>query len=341
MSDCLRAVDVHVHAVPRPLVDRVAAGDFPGVTLVADGPSPVLGFPDLAPSPPVPRAATSAAALAELASGQHVDLQLLGPWTDLFGYTLPEGVAVAWSRAYNEALTAECAPSAHQLPMATVPLAHPKRAAEELAAARDLGCHGVMIGTDLPGPHLESPELDPFWAAAADLEMPVLLHPTHLVVPEDLERGGLKNAVGRAHPTAIALTKAVYGGVLERHPRLALVACHGGGGFAAVAPRVLRNHELGWSETEVDVAASVSRLRFDSVVLDPALLRYLVSSYGADRFVLGSDQPFPWEPDPVGTVLRAGLGAAETAALVGGNARQWYRLPPPADCAACAGPVGA
>jgi aminocarboxymuconate-semialdehyde decarboxylase len=296
----------------------------------------VLGFPDLAPSPPVPRAATSAAALAAAAAGQHLDLQLLGPWTDLFGYTLPEDVAVAWSRAYNEALVAECASSPHQLPMATVPLAHPARAAEELEAARDLGCRGVMIGTDLPGRHLGSADLDPFWSAASNLAMPVLLHPTHLVVPEELAGSGLKNAVGRAHPTGLALTRLVYGGALERHPGLRFIACHGGGAFAAVAPRVLRNHELGWSETEVDVAASVGRLHFDSVVLDPALLRYLVASYGADRFVLGSDQPFPWEPDPVGTLLRADLGPEDTAAIAGDNARRWYGLPPSADCAECA-----
>lgn len=335
MTECLRAVDVHVHSVPRALVDRVAAGHFHGVQLVRDGESPVMRFSGMAASPPMPPRMLNASALAEAAASQHVSLQFLGPWTDLFGYTLPEPAAVAWSRAYNEALAAECAGSRHQQPMATIPLPHPERAAEELKIAHEQGFRGAMIGTDLPGLHLGSPELEPVWAAAASLGMPILVHPTHLELPASLVGAGLKNAVGRAGPTAIALTRLVYSGALLRHPALAVVASHGGGAFAAVAPRVLRNHELGWSESDVDVAASIRRLYFDSVVLDPGLLRYLVDAGGDERFLLGSDLPFPWEPDPVGTVQRSGLTLDQQGSILRVTARRLYGLSEPTDCATC------
>jgi aminocarboxymuconate-semialdehyde decarboxylase len=336
MVECLRAVDVHVHSVPRPLIERLAAGHFDEVRLVRDGESPVVQFPAMAPSPPMPPRMLRASALAEAAADQHVSLQLLGPWTDLFGYTLPEESAAMWSRAYNEALAAECAASRYQQPMATIPLSHPERAVAEMQVACDEGFRGVMIGTDLPGLHLGSPELEPVWAAAARLGMPILVHPTHLELPDGLAGAGLKNAVGRAGPTAIALTRLVYSGALLRHPDLVVVACHGGGAFPVVAPRVVRNHELGWSETDVDVAASVRRLHFDSVVLDPGLLRYLVDSHGAERFLLGSDLPFPWEPDPVGTVLRSGLTLEQQSSIVGANARRLYGLANLPVCATCA-----
>jgi len=330
-------VDVHVHAVPRPLVDRVAAGELAGVELVRDGASPVLRFPGMAPAPPIPATMLSAAALAAAADGRHIVTQLLAPWTDLFGYTLPEPAAAAWSRAYNEALVQECEPG--QVAMATIPLSYPRRAAAELAAARELGCRGVIVGTDVGGLHLGSPELEPVWEAAAALEMPVLVHPTYLRLPGELEEAGLKNAVGRAGPTALALARLLYSGALLRHPALTIVACHGGGAFAVVAPRIVRNHDLGWSGAggDVDVRASIARLHFDSVVLDPGLLRYLVSAFGADRFLLGSDLPFPWEEDPVGTVLAAGLPPDEQDAVAGGNARRLYGLSVPASCAGCAG----
>jgi aminocarboxymuconate-semialdehyde decarboxylase len=221
--------------------------------------------------------------------------------------------------------------------MATIPLSHPSRAVEELAVARDLGCHGVMIGTDLPqGLHVGSPELDPVWEAAAALETPVLLHPTHLDPPKELEGAGLKNAVGRAAPTAIALTRLLYAGVLNRHPGLRFIACHGGGGFASVAPRVLRNHEIGWSESHAEVQAGIDRLYFDSVVLDPRLLRFLVETYGVDRFLLGSDLPFPWEPDAVATLAEADLGAEAMTAIARGTARHLYGLPDLPACPSCA-----
>ena len=96
-SDCARAVDIHVHSVPRPLVDQVARGAFRGVEVVRDGDSPILSFPGLAPAPPMPPTILCAAALEDAATAQHVDTQLLGPWTDLFGYTLPGQVAADWS----------------------------------------------------------------------------------------------------------------------------------------------------------------------------------------------------------------------------------------------------
>jgi aminocarboxymuconate-semialdehyde decarboxylase len=207
-------------------------------------------------------------------------------------------------------------------------MAHPERAATELAAARELGCRGVMIGTDIPGLHLGSPELDPVWEAAEALRMPVVVHPTHLHLPDELTGAGLKNAVGRAGPTAISLARLIYGGALVRFPELAVIASHGGGAFAAVAPRIVRNHELGWSESSYDPHESIARLYFDSVVLDSGYLQYLVRTFGADRFLLGSDFPFPWESDPVATVTGAALHADEQQAVLGGNAARLFDLEP-------------
>lgn len=333
---CPRAIDVHVHAVPEALVAAAERGEFHGVEVLRGGNSPVLQFPDMAPSPPVPPSMLDASALAG-AAPPHVSTQLLGPWTDLFGYTLEEEAAVAWCRAYNESLVEACSRLPSQVPMATLPLAHPERAVAELEAAQEMGCRGVMIGTDLPGMHLGASRLDAVWEAAAALRMPVLLHPTHLRLPDDLAGAGLKNAVGRAAPTAVALARLLYSGALVRHPDLAFIACHGGGAFATVAPRIIRNHELGWSETDSDVGASMARLYFDSVVLDPGLLRYLVSVHGPERFVLGSDLPFPWEEDPVGTVLAADLEPAEEAQILRSNARRLYQLTGEEPCARCAG----
>lgn len=333
-TGCPGAVDIHVHAVPESLVGDVVRGRFPGVKLMHEASSVVLCFPGMAPSPPVPEPMRSAQRLGAIAP-EHITTQLIGPWTDLFGYTLPDAEAAEWSRAYNEALVEEVAHRPHQVAMATVPLSYPARAVAELSAAHAMGCKGVMIGTDLPDLTLGSAELEPFWEAAATLEMPVLMHPTRLHTPVELDDAGLKNAVGRAGPTALSLAHLLYSGALLRHENLRVIACHGGGAFAAVAPRILRNHDLGWSGSDSDVSEAVGRLYFDSVVLDPELLGYLVARFGADRFLLGSDLPFPWEPDPVGTVLRAALEHTQRAAILGDNARRLYGLGPAQPCATC------
>jgi aminocarboxymuconate-semialdehyde decarboxylase len=152
--------------------------------------------------------------------------------------------------------------------------------------------------------------------------MVLLLHPTFRSVPEDLRDHGLKNAVGRASETAVALSRLVYSGVLARHPDLIMIAAHGGGGFVPLIRRLIRNSELGWSESSEDVQRAVAQLHWDSVVLDPRYLAYMADTVGPERILLGSDHPFPWEPDPIGTVRKARLTRSAEAAILEGNARR-------------------
>lgn len=319
-------VDVHTHAIPRSLVDRAASGAFSGVEVSGSADVLSFQFPDMDAAPPAPPSLIDFARMHDWFASKGVDVQLISPWTDLLGYTLDESVACEWTRCYNETLVEACSAHPGMVPLATIPMSYPASALGELVAAHDLGCRGVMVGTDIPGLHLGAPELDQIWELAAELGMPIIVHPTFLRVPGELRRSGLKNAVGRAGPMALALARLVYSGALVRHRDLVVIASHGGGGFAAVAPRIVRNHEVGWSESNYDPVDSIRRLFFDSVVLDPFYLEYLVKVFGSDRILLGSDHPFPWEPDPLTVVSAADLTDTERAQIVCGNARRLFGL---------------
>jgi aminocarboxymuconate-semialdehyde decarboxylase len=70
------------------------------------------------------------------------------------------------------------------------------------------------------------------------------------------------------------------------------------------------------------------RLYFDSVVYDPAPLRYLVDLAGADRVMLGSDYPFPiLDPAPLEVVRKADFPEAVSDAILSANACRVFRLP--------------
>jgi aminocarboxymuconate-semialdehyde decarboxylase len=326
MSGSGPVVDVHVHGIPRRLVARVRERSIAGVSVQQgrDG-TASFGFPDMEPSPPAPEGLFDLPAIAAWGRGQGIDLQLVGPWTDLLGYTLPSAEAEAWSELYNEALAEACADVSGLLALGTIPLQAPEAALRVLTSARVMGCRGFVIGTDVPGHDLEAASLDPVWAALSAAHMPVLVHPTFLSVSPDLRLGGLKNAVGRAAATTLAVARLVYGGVLERHPGLTLIMAHGGGGFVPLIDRVVRSHELGWSSSAADVADSIGRLYWDSVVLDPRYLAFVVQKVGAGRVLLGSDHPFPWEPEPVTTVEQA-VGLAERSAILGETARSLFGI---------------
>ena len=65
------------------------------------------------------------------------------------------------------------------MPVAHISLIDEVGAVAEVARAREAGCRAVYLSPDMEargGRVLNDPAFDPFWAAAADLDMPVGFH---------------------------------------------------------------------------------------------------------------------------------------------------------------------
>jgi len=56
------------------------------------------------------------------------------------------------------------------------------------------------------------------------------------------------------------------------------------------------------------------------MVFTPEALTFLISQVGANRVVLGTDYPIPWELHPVDQIFATPLTDAERRAILGGNA---------------------
>jgi aminocarboxymuconate-semialdehyde decarboxylase len=189
-----------------------------------------------------------------------------------------------------------------------------------------MGFRGLTIGTFAPGVDLDHADLDGLWESAARLEMPIVLHPLYLYGEPRLASYDLPNAIGRVNDTAIAVSRLLYAGVLTRHPGLQMIVAHGGGGVPYALGRLARNYELS-PQAMADPREGFRRLYFDSVVYDPAPLRYLVELAGADRVLLGSDYPFPiLDPAPCEVVHKAAFPEATTDAILSGNACRVFKL---------------
>ncbi len=96
----------------------------------------------------------------------------------------------------------------------------------ELQRARKLGLRGAMIWND-PGQGRNYGDLDfdPFWAAAADLGMPVSLHILTGREGTGLGRGPfLMDYMALPHPAQQSLTAMLTLGVFARHPELKVVS---------------------------------------------------------------------------------------------------------------------
>jgi aminocarboxymuconate-semialdehyde decarboxylase len=211
----------------------------------------------------------------------------------------------------------------------------PERAADELRrAVRSLGLRGAMIGSHVQGRNLDDPSLEPLWAAAAELDVMLLIHPVKPAGAERIKAYYLVNLIGNPLDTTIAAACLVFGGVMARHPKLKILLVHGGG----FVPYQAGRFQHGWKVRpepqtllKSSPEASLDRFYYDTILHSKPSLEFLVQSVGAQRVMLGSDYPYDMgTPDCVRQVRALSISEAEREAILGRQASALFGSPAPA-----------
>ncbi|KAK7109482.1 2-amino-3-carboxymuconate-6-semialdehyde decarboxylase-like [Littorina saxatilis] len=182
--------------------------------------------------------------------------------------------------------------------LGTLPMQAPELAVQELIRCKkELGFPGVQIGSHINEWNLDAPELLPIFAAAEEHKCAIFVHPW------DMEQGGrmkkywLPWLVGMPAETTAAIVSMLFGGVLERFPKLKVCFAHGGGAFPFTVGRIEHGFnvrpDLCAVENEVGPREYLGKFYTDSLVHDKRALSLLVDVIGKEHVVLGSDYPFP------------------------------------------------
>jgi aminocarboxymuconate-semialdehyde decarboxylase len=247
-----------------------------------------------------------------------------------FYYDVDADAGAAIAELINDGLRAMSAARPDRLHwMATVPLQDPELAAKVLLAQRDRGAVGVEIGTSTGARRLDDEVFEPFWAAAAEARLPVMLHPAYQHAHPGFDRFHLTNVIGNMLETTIAIERLILAGVLDRHPGLTILIVHSGGYFAYQQGRLrharqVRPYPAG---TPVDPAEYFGRVRFDTLTHDRQALSFLIDKVGVDNMLMGTDLPCdmatpqPWED------LVAVAGEEVASRIAGDNAGALFGLP--------------
>ncbi|HET9925010.1 MAG TPA: amidohydrolase family protein [Methylomirabilota bacterium] len=261
-----------------------------------------------------------------------MDVQAISPSPFHFMYWLPLEIAGKMSRSVNEHLASIVKVHPDRfVALAHVPLQAPDAAAAELEyCVRELGFRGAEIGTNVAGAEV-SRGRDPFWKKAQDLDVVVFMHPNGFTHGERLADHYFTNVIGNPLDTTVALGHLVFDGVLERFPKLKLVAAHGGGYISHYPARM--DHVWG---ARVDARTvlkkaprrSLAKLYFDTIVFDREQLKHLVNLWGADHVLVGTDYPYDMGMyDPRGFVGGSGfLKEADRAKIMGLNAARLLKI---------------
>jgi len=263
-----------------------------------------------------------------------VDVQAISCSPFQFMYSLDPEHGRKAARVINENLAAIVQKHPDRfVALADVPLQAPDLAAEELDyCVKRLGFRGVEIGTNVNGQEI-SRGRDAFWAKAQELDAMVFMHPNGFTGGERLSDHYFINIIGNPLDSTVAIAHLVFDGILERYPKLKIVAAHGGGYVSHYPARM--DHAWGARVDPRTVLKkkprqSLAKLYFDTIVFDREQLRHLVNLWGADHLVVGTDYPYDmgWY-DPRGfvdgcTFLKDG----DRAKILGLNAARLLKLKP-------------
>ena len=247
---------------------------------------------------------------------------------------LPPAQRLAGARICNEYLADLVGSSEGRFAaIASLPLPDVDASVAELRrAVHDLGLRGVFLCSHLDGVHLDDRSLEPFYAAVADLQVPLVLHPTVPTWGGHVKDHSMIPMAAFMVDTSFAMLRLILGGVMERHPTLQVVHPHVGGVLPYLMGRVQEQTEVkrrGRDHISQPPAAYYERVWLDLVTPSAQAMRYALEFAGPERLMFGSDHPWV-SIEVIQGYMHEGLDLPDDrmAAIRGGNAASLFGLKP-------------
>jgi aminocarboxymuconate-semialdehyde decarboxylase len=262
---------------------------------------------------------------------EHVHRQLLSPIPVLFCYWGSPEATAEFARIQNDFI-AQCVQEQPDrfLAAGTLPMQAPTLAVKELERIKAMGFQAIEIGTNVMGKYLDDPTVVEVLEAASELGFAVFVHPWDALGSERMKTYYLPHMVTLPAETAAAIARLIFGGVLDRLPKLRIGFAHGGGNFLPLLARIDHGFDVR-PETRVSIGRRPStylhRLYFDSITHDPEAIEFMCRRVGSHRVMLGSDYPFDMGiAHPLAPIDKARLTATDRDNILHRTAEEFLGL---------------
>jgi len=276
------------------------------------------------------------------ADRDHIDTMVLYPSFGLCAPSLEDpDFAAGFARMYNQWIADYCRPSGGRLHgVAVTPLEHGAVAIDIMREAKKLGLVATMIPPALKQRNLDHPDLDAFYAAACELDMPLGVHGApgiHLpkIGVDRFDNYIQVHCLSFPFDQMTAMTALVSGGVFDRHPKLRVAFLEAGVGWVPFFIDRMHEHfekrgswvKNGWQRDPHEYLKAGNI--YVSCEPEEPILPGVVDVLGADFIMYASDYPH-WDGDwPESTKhlrTRPDLDEDARAKIAGGNAKRFYGL---------------
>lgn len=181
--------------------------------------------------------------------------------------------------------------------LGTVPMQDTTLAIKELERLKKIGIPGIQIGSNINNMNLNDESFSEIWAACESLSLAVMVHPWEMMGSEYMEKYWLPWLVGMPAETSRAIASMIFGGVLEKYPKMRVCFSHAGGSFLSTIGRIEHGFncrpDLVAVDNQVNPREYLGKFWIDSITHDAQFLQYAIDLIGSDKICLGSDYPFP------------------------------------------------
>jgi aminocarboxymuconate-semialdehyde decarboxylase len=226
-----------------------------------------------------------------------LDMGILQPTQTMFFYWAESSAASELSRMVNEYTAREVRryPD-HFVGLATVPLQDTDVAVRELSfAVKELGLRGVVTGSNVNGRGFDEEAFLPFFEKAEELGAPIFIHPNNPAGVERIRKYYLANFLGLPLESTIAAAQLVFGGVLDRFPKLKICLSHAGG----VLPFLVGRLEHGQSARpesrdhfQHPFSHYLENFYVDTITFRADTLRFVLELMPPGHVFMGTDYPY-------------------------------------------------
>lgn len=328
----VRPIDIHAHYYPQALLDLIAEE---GKRFKAEYRMTGEGFTINAPAGsvgPLPAKIIDLKQRFADMDEQGVSMQAVSLTTPMVNWGDADfslKLARTWNDAANEAHKAY---QNRLVALMALPMLYPDHAIDELNRASKLaGMRGVYMGTNVDNRDLDDPLFEPIFGKIEQLNLPVFLHPLQTVGGARTKPWYLSNLLGNPFDAAIAGCHLIFGGVLDRHPKLQICLPHGGGALPMLMGRIDHGAQVRAEIKPLRLpqppSAYLQRFTYDTIVHSKPVMEFLIQEVGAERIVLGSDYCFDMGYDqPVKFLEQINLSSAKRKMILGENAARLLKL---------------
>jgi aminocarboxymuconate-semialdehyde decarboxylase len=288
-------IDIHNHYYPETFLKELEKGTIPTLKIICDevGRNIIVhkGTRVVTITPPMNHVELRLKDMAKAG----IDLQVLSlsiPSVDAF----PADVGVIFAQMVNEELSMISKKYPNKFAfLATTPLKAKNGAIVELdRSVRKLGAKGVILGSNIDGRPLDSPEFRPFFSRVSELDIPILIHPMTPVGNDAMNDYRLAPMIGFEMDLCLATVRIVMGGILRDFPNLKFIISHLGGAIPYLTERI-ENCFRAYPECKVNIQDSpksyLSKIYMDTISFHTPALMCAYAFPGPKRLILGSDYP--------------------------------------------------